>query len=207
MDTNASGVALTQLKSLASDTQYRVDFDGVSIAASDRVGAAQSGWQTWNGVMHDCIILVSALAAGGAARALDLTIEYAKERHQFDKPLAAFQAISHYLADAATNIEGGSTLVHEAAWAAAEGKDTTKLAPMAKLFMCHTYRDVLQEHAGLRLNLPPLGHSEFIHSGLVALPSAASARLQYMSWPAVLRSKKVTNQARVTSGGPARPST
>ena len=92
--------------------------------------------------MHDGVVLLAALAMGGAERALEITVQYAKDRKQFDKPLGAFQAISHYLADAATNIEGGQTLVYEAAWAMSEGKDASRLAPMAKLFMCQTYRDV-----------------------------------------------------------------
>jgi alkylation response protein AidB-like acyl-CoA dehydrogenase len=142
VDPKAEGVTLTQLMSLASDTQYQVDFSGVRVPVSDRIGAEGSGWATWNEVMHEGIILAAAQAAGGAARALELTVEYAKERKQFDKPLGAFQAISHYLADAATNIEGGQTLVYEAAWAKSEGKDISRLAPMAKLFMCQTYRDV-----------------------------------------------------------------
>ena len=53
----------------------------------------------------------------------------------------AFQAISHYLADASTRIDGGRTLVHEAAWARSAGKPIDQLAPMAKLFACQTYRD------------------------------------------------------------------
>ena len=142
VDPKSKGVKLTQLMSLASDTQYQVEFSGVRVPASQRIGAEGSGWATWNHVMHEGIILAAALAAGGAARALELTVEYAKERKQFDKPLAAFQAISHYLADAATNVEGGQTLVYEAAWAQSEGKDISRLAPMAKLFMCQTYRDV-----------------------------------------------------------------
>ena len=79
---------------------------------------------------------------GAPEREPEITVEYANEREQFDKPLGAFQAIAHYLADAATNVEGGTTLVYEAAWAHAEGKSVARLAPMAKLFMCQAYRDV-----------------------------------------------------------------
>jgi alkylation response protein AidB-like acyl-CoA dehydrogenase len=142
VDPNAEGVKLSQQLNLASETQYAVELDGVRVSASDRIGSAGSGWATWDAVMQDGVILAAAQAAGAARRALDLTVEYAKEREQFDKPLGAFQAIAHYLADAATNIEGGSTLVYEAAWAHAEGKSTDQLAPMAKLFMCQVYRDV-----------------------------------------------------------------
>jgi alkylation response protein AidB-like acyl-CoA dehydrogenase len=142
VDPRAAGVRMAQQKSLAADTQYRVDLDGVRVAAAERVGAERSGWATWERVMHDGIILLAAWAMGGAERALEITVAYAKERKQFDKPLGAFQSISHYLADAATAIDGGKTLVYEAAWARSVGKRIERLAPMAKLFACQTYRDV-----------------------------------------------------------------
>ena len=52
------------------------------------------------------------------------------------------KAISHYLADAATNVAGAKTLTYEAAWARSNGKAIDRLAPMAKLFACQTYRDL-----------------------------------------------------------------
>ncbi len=142
VDPGAEGVALDQQFTVASDTQYRVTFDGVAVAADDRIGAPGSGWGTWDEVMHDGCILLGAQAMGGAQQALDITVQYAKDREQFDKPLGAFQAIAHYLADAVTAVDGGTTLVHEAAWARAEGRSVESLAPMAKLFACRTYRDV-----------------------------------------------------------------
>jgi len=142
LDPEAAGVALEQQMSLASDTQYKIDLEGVRVPTSARLGAAGGGWAAWSRVMHDGIILAAAQAMGGAQRSLEITCEYASEREQFDKPLAAFQAISHYLADAATQVSGGTTLVYEAAWARSEGKDTSRLAPMAKLFACQTYRDL-----------------------------------------------------------------
>ena len=142
VDPNADGVKLTQQLSMASDTQYRADFDDVRVPASNRIGAAGSGWSTWEKVMLDGIILAAAQANGGAEQALEITTEYAKEREQFGKPLGAFQAISHYLADAATNVAGAKMLTYEAAWARSNGKAIDRLAPMAKLFACQTYRDL-----------------------------------------------------------------
>ncbi len=142
VDPEAAGVTLTQQHSLASDTQYQVELDGVRVAAADRVGAAGSGWETWDTVMHSGAILLAAQAIGGAARALELTVQYAKDREQFGKPLGAFQALAHYLADASTAVDGGLTLVRQAAWAGSEGRSLAHLAPMAKLFAGQTYRDV-----------------------------------------------------------------
>ena len=142
VDPQAPGLTLSQLHNLGSQSVYRVDFENVRVAASDRIGAAGTGWATWQDVMLDGCVLAAAQAAGGARRALEMTVEYAKTRHQFGKPLGAFQAISHYLADAATQLEGGSTLVYEAAWSRSVGKDVSRLAPLAKLFMGHAYRDL-----------------------------------------------------------------
>jgi alkylation response protein AidB-like acyl-CoA dehydrogenase len=142
VDPSAAGVSLKQQRSLAADTQYDVRLDGVRVPAESRIGAAGSGWQTWDAVMHDAIVLLAAYAMGGAERALEITVQYAKDREQFEKPLGAFQAISHYLADAATLVDGGKTLVYEAAWARSTGRSIARLAPMAKLFACQTWRDV-----------------------------------------------------------------
>ena len=87
-------------------------------------------------------ILAAAQAVGGASYALEITVEYAKTRRQFNKALAEFQSISHYLADARTELDGARLLVCEAAWAHDTGRSTQALAPMAKLFACRTYRDI-----------------------------------------------------------------
>ena len=137
VDPKGPGVALTQQHTIASDTQYRVDLDG---AAGEAL--AEGGWAAWDEVMHDGIILLAAQAVGGARYALDITVQYAKDRHQFDKPLGAFQAIAHYLADAVIAVDGAETLVWEAAWARSEGRPVSRLAPMAKLFAGQTFRDV-----------------------------------------------------------------
>ncbi len=139
VDPRADGVTLTQQRSLASDTQYDVALEGVRVGAGDRIA---TGWAGIHAVLLDGIVLLAAQAMGGAERAVEMTVEYAKERVQFDKPLGAFQSISHYLADATTNVDGGKALVYEAAWARAEGRPIERLAPMAKLFACQTFRDV-----------------------------------------------------------------
>jgi len=142
VDPAAAGVTMQQQMTIASDAQYEIALAGVRVPASARIGATGSGWATWNDTMLDGIILLAAQAVGGARYALDITVQYAKDREQFDKPLGAFQAIAHYLADAVTAVDGAETLVYEAAWARADGRPIDRLAPMAKLFACKTFRDV-----------------------------------------------------------------
>jgi alkylation response protein AidB-like acyl-CoA dehydrogenase len=137
VDPKADGVTLTQQMTVASDTQYRVEFDN---APGEVI--ARTGWAVFDAVMHDALILLAAQAVGGARYALDITVQYAKDRRQFDKPLGAFQALAHNLADAVTTVDGAETLVWEAAWARDNGRSIARLAPMAKLFATQTFRDV-----------------------------------------------------------------
>lgn len=141
VDPNAAGVTLTQQMSISSDTQYDVVLDGVTVTEADRIGGAGTGWATWESVMEEGMILTAALATGGTEHALDITVQYSKDREQFDKPLGAFQAISHYLADSKTELDGGKVLVYEAAWAHSQGRSLSSLAPMAKSFTTKAYRD------------------------------------------------------------------
>jgi alkylation response protein AidB-like acyl-CoA dehydrogenase len=141
VDPGAPGVALTQQLAMASDAQFRLALEGVRVPEANRIGAPGSGWAHWEAALLDGIVLLAAQAVGGAERALEITVEYAKERVQFGKPLGAFQAIAHYLADASTRVDGARTLVYEAAWTRSMSRPIDKLAPMAKLFACQTFRD------------------------------------------------------------------
>jgi alkylation response protein AidB-like acyl-CoA dehydrogenase len=142
VDPTAVGVTLRQQFTIASDTQYEVTFDDVALSGPDRIGAAGTGWATWQDVLEPALVLLAAQAVGGARYALEITTQYAKDRQQFDKPLGAFQALAHNLADAVTALDGAEQLVHEAAWAGASGRSLRSLAPMSKLFACRTFRDI-----------------------------------------------------------------
>lgn len=142
VDTTAPGVTLTQQLTVASDAQFRIDFDNVTVGAEAVVHGPGDAWSAWHDTMLDGATLLAAQAAGGARAALELARDYANTREQFDKPLAAFQAISHYLADAVTTVDGAQTIAWEAAWARAEGRSVATLAPMAKSYACQTYRKV-----------------------------------------------------------------
>jgi len=142
VDPHAEGVTLTQQFTVASDTQYRVDLAGVRATAADRIGDPGTGWATWTAVRDDALILLAAWAVGAAEAAQEMTVQYAKDREQFGKPIGAFQSIAHYLADGQATLDGARTLVHEAAWARASARSVTRLAPMSKLFACKVLRDV-----------------------------------------------------------------
>jgi alkylation response protein AidB-like acyl-CoA dehydrogenase len=70
--------------------------------------------------LDDWLALMAGALSGLAGRALEIGVEYVKERHAFGVPIGSFQALAHGLADAATAVDGSLLLSREAAWAAAE---------------------------------------------------------------------------------------
>jgi alkylation response protein AidB-like acyl-CoA dehydrogenase len=103
-------------------------------------------------------VLTAGALVGLAGAALEIGVEYAKQRHQFGVPIGSFQALAHRLADVATAYEGALLLAREAAWAADEHEpDATALARMAFLFATRAARDTsaaaLHVHGGYGFTL------------------------------------------------------
>ena len=80
VDPATPGIELTQQMTVASDTQYRVEFTDVPVPADGLIGTSTDGWPVWDDVMRDGIILLAGQAVGGARHALDLAVQYSKDR-------------------------------------------------------------------------------------------------------------------------------
>jgi len=123
---------------LASDARYKVRYDNTP---GEIVGTEGDGWGLFTEAATPALVAVAAYALGGAAKAHEMSVEYANERIQFDKPIGSYQAMAHPLADLRTEIDGARTLVHQAAWALAEKRETAgSLARMAKYYACDVFR-------------------------------------------------------------------
>ncbi|MFP3410869.1 acyl-CoA dehydrogenase AcdA [Bacillus sp. SIMBA_074] len=88
---------------------------------------------------------IAAQAVGIAQSALDASVEYARERHQFGKPIAAQQGIGFKLADMATDVEAARLLTYQAAWLESEGLPYGKESAMSKVFAGDTAMKVTTE--------------------------------------------------------------
>ncbi|MGH9092438.1 MAG: acyl-CoA dehydrogenase family protein, partial [Acidimicrobiales bacterium] len=98
------------------------------------VAAHQVALDEWAALMANAV-------TGLAARALEMGVAYAKERHAFGVPIGSFQAVAHGLADAATAVDGSTLLAREAAWAAGEEPGRAReLAALAFGFATETAR-------------------------------------------------------------------
>jgi butyryl-CoA dehydrogenase len=95
---------------------------------------------------------IAGMALGIAERALELGIEYAKQREQFGKPLAAMQSVQNMIAESSMQVAAARLLIYNAAWLYDQGRSIVREASHAKLFASETARDVtnkmLQIHGG-----------------------------------------------------------
>ena len=117
----------------ASETAEMV-FDNCRISDAQRMGEVGDGFRQSMKVLDGGRISIAALALGIAKGAYEASLKYAKERHQFDQPIANFQAISFKLADMATQIEAAEMLIYQAADMKNRGEKMTKQSAMAKYY-------------------------------------------------------------------------
>jgi alkylation response protein AidB-like acyl-CoA dehydrogenase len=129
----SSGKKENKLGMRASETAELV-FDNCRVHKDQIMGEVGDGFVQALKVLDGGRISIGSLALGIAKGCLEASIKYAKEREQFGKPIARFQAISFKLADMATEIEASELLLHKAASLKAQGKRMTKIGAMAKMY-------------------------------------------------------------------------
>jgi short-chain 2-methylacyl-CoA dehydrogenase len=117
----------------ASDTR-ELSFRDCVVPEANLLGKRGQGFHQFLEILDGGRISVAAMGVGLAQGAYDLALAYAKERHQFGKPIAEFQAVQFALADMATEIDAGRVLVHRAAWLKDQGKPFALAAAQAKLY-------------------------------------------------------------------------
>jgi acyl-CoA dehydrogenase len=117
----------------ASDTRV-INFDGVRVPASQRLGAEGEGFKIAMRTLDRTRPPIGALATGIAQRALDESLAYAKQRKAFGAPIASFQAVQFMLADMAKEIEAARLLTLQSAWMVDSGVRASKHSSIAKCF-------------------------------------------------------------------------
>jgi alkylation response protein AidB-like acyl-CoA dehydrogenase len=108
------------------------------VPAENLFGEKGTGFRNLQAILAQIRTMMGALSLGLARAALEAGTQYARERVQFGRPIAKFQAISHKLADMATELEAARWLVYRSAWLIDQGKPDMKAASMAKLFASET---------------------------------------------------------------------
>lgn len=117
----------------SSDTRG-VRFNNVKVPKENMLGNPGDGWAIAMSTLDHSRPLVASSALGGAQRALDLSVQYAKDRVQFGVPIAKHEAIQFMIAEMGMKVEAARLLVHKAAWLCDQGIRNTEVASYAKAF-------------------------------------------------------------------------
>src|SRR5262245_25637446 len=131
--------------------QASLVFDGVPARL---VGTAGAAGHIVESTVQRSIVALAAEQVGGAQRCLEMSVEYAKLRVQFGRPIGSFQAIKHKCADMLLEVESAKSAAYYAAWAAADGSTELPLvASLAKAYCSEAYFHVaaenIQVHGGI----------------------------------------------------------
>jgi alkylation response protein AidB-like acyl-CoA dehydrogenase len=152
---NSQGVAINPMPSIDSTRHlYEVVFNDVEIASSDILARGESAGQALDYAINLATLALSAEMVGGMQWVLDASVEYAKTRKQFGKPIGQFQAIQHHCANMLLMTESARSAVYYAAWLMGNDPEQAPLAvSMAKTYASDSYREVgnlgIQVHGGL----------------------------------------------------------
>jgi alkylation response protein AidB-like acyl-CoA dehydrogenase len=149
------GLSIAPLKTMDMTRRwYEVRFEGVELPAGSLMGTVDEGWPALKRALEWGETALCAEMIGGAQHVLDVSVDFAKTRHQFGRPIGVYQAVSHKLADMLLETESARSATYYAAWTIdADAPDRSLAASMAKAYVSDTYRrsagNGIQVHGGI----------------------------------------------------------
>jgi len=140
VDCKSTGIKCTLLKTLAADKQCELVLEDVRVPQKNVLGEPDQGWAVLEKVLEQATVAKCAEMVGGAEATLEMTLDYAKERVQFGRPIGSFQAIQHHCGNMATDISGARFVTYKAAWMVTEGLPASIEVAIAKIQTGHAYQ-------------------------------------------------------------------
>jgi len=132
VDAKNPSINYTVLKTIANDKLCEVVFDQVRVPRENILGQLDQGWSVVQKVIERAAVAKCCEMVGGIQQVLEMTVDYAKERKQFDRPIGSFQVIQHYCANMATDVDGSRFSTYQAAWMLSEELPCAKEVAIAK---------------------------------------------------------------------------
>jgi alkylation response protein AidB-like acyl-CoA dehydrogenase len=149
---DAAGLTRTALATMdQTRKQAKLEFSDVSAA---KLGETGAGWAALSKTLDQAAVGLSNEMVGGAQFVLEESVQYAKDRVQFGRPIGSFQAIKHKCADMLLEVESAKSAAYYSAWAAAEDNDELPVvASLAKAYCSDAYfhaaAENIQIHGGI----------------------------------------------------------
>jgi alkylation response protein AidB-like acyl-CoA dehydrogenase len=154
---NAQGVDISILDTMGGDRQCEVRMQDVDVGASSILGDVGEGWPIIQRTLEHAVVAKCAEMVGGSQWVLEMTVQYARDRVQFDRPIGSFQAVQHHCANMAADVDGSRFITYLAAWKLSQGLRCSKEVSTAKAWVSEAYRRVTktahQVHGGIGFTL------------------------------------------------------
>ncbi len=143
IDRKMPGVSCKSLKTISGDKQAEVAFDNVKVSGDNVLGEIDKGWPVVEKVLQKANTARCAEMVGLAQQALNISLDYAKERIAFGHPIGAFQSIQHRCADMLIDVDGSRFATYQAAWRINEGLPAAGEVAIAKAWVSQACRRVM----------------------------------------------------------------
>ena len=143
VDRGSAGVETQHLETTGHDHQCHVRFKDVRVPAESRLSGASDASRSLSNALRRGSVAVCAYMAGAADKVLEFTVQYAKERVQFGRPIGTFQAVRHRCADMAVEVDGARFITYEAAWNLSGGLPSDLEVSVAKAYVSDAVRNVM----------------------------------------------------------------
>ena len=134
VDASAPGLDPQRQDTTTGIPEARMELSGVKVSAVDRLGAEGQGAEVLDWMLDRATVATCATTVGVCEQALAMTAEYTKNRKQFDKVIATFQAVGQRAADAYIDTEAVRLTAWQAAWRLAEGLPSSESVAVAKFW-------------------------------------------------------------------------
>jgi alkylation response protein AidB-like acyl-CoA dehydrogenase len=141
VDSKTPGISCEVMPTTAADKLCEVRFQNVNVPKKNILGKIDEGWPIVEMMLRKGAIAKCAESLGAMETCVEMTVAYSKERVQYDRPIGAFQALQHKIADMWTAMETSRYLIYETAWMESEGLPCAKEASMAKAYVNEVYKD------------------------------------------------------------------
>ena len=142
VDSITPGISCEVMPTIAADKLCEVRFKDVAVPKKNILGQLDEGWPVVEMMLRKGAIAKCAESLGCIETCVEMTVAYSKERVQYDRPIGAFQALQHKMADMWTGMQTSRYLTYEAAWMESEGQPCAKEASMAKAYVNEVYKDI-----------------------------------------------------------------
>jgi alkylation response protein AidB-like acyl-CoA dehydrogenase len=155
LEAKRTGMSITRLTAMDQTRKLaKVTFTDVKASASDIVGEPGNGWDTLSKVIDRGKVMLAGEMMGGAQKVLEMTVDYAKVRVQFGRPIGSFQAVQHKCANMMIDVESAKSASYYASWAVSnEVNEAPLAAALAKAAASDAFRRVsaegIQLHGGI----------------------------------------------------------